>query len=83
MGGVDDRIRDVRLQREVRLAVLLRAADDGREVLGLGSAQGVVNAHEAAPSAHIRVEVGAILHAEIPGITFIDDHHVGVPELLG
>ena len=80
---VGDRVGNVRFERVIHFAVLLRPADDGREVLGLGPAQRVVDADQAAAAAQIRVERRAILHAHVAGVPLVDDHHVDVGELLG
>ena len=72
---------NVRFERVVHLAVLLGAADDRRELLGLGSAQRVVQADESAAAPQEAVERRAILQAEIAGVTFVDDQHVDAGEL--
>jgi hypothetical protein len=79
--GVGNRVAHIGLEREVRLPVLLRAADDRGEVFGFGPAQRIVEAHQPAPPPQIRIERRAIFHAHVTRVTLVDHHHVDVGEL--
>ena len=78
---VDDRVGHVGFEGEVRLAVLLGAADDVREVLGVVGAQRVVQADDPAAAPQELIEVRAILEADVAGVTLVDHEDVDACEL--
>ena len=70
--------QQVREERVVDFAMLFRAADESGKFLGIRSAQGVVEADDAAAATQEVVERCPILDAQIAGITFINDEHVRI-----
>ena len=83
MRGIDDGVGHVGFERVVHLAVLLGAADDAGEDLGLGPAERVVQADDAAAAPQEAVERRPIFDPEIAGVSFVDHHHVGAREVPG
>ena len=78
---VDDRVGNFSLEGEIRLPVLLRAADDCRVVVGIGTAERVVKTHEAAAAFEVRLERRLFVGVHAAGIALVHDDHVGVRDL--
>jgi len=83
VGGVGDGVGYGRAEGVVDFAMLFRAAHEGGEIGWVGSAEGVVEANEAAAAVDVGVEGRFFFGGEEPGVSFIDDDDVGVGQIGG
>ena len=69
---------DGRIQGVIHLAVLLGAAHEGREISGIGAAQGVVQTDQAAAPFDERLERDFLAVTQIGCVAFVNHDDVGM-----